>query len=480
MQQRKSKILLVYPLITKLERYSSAIGSSGGQQIPLGVFYLASYLRTNGFKADVLDAEAMGQSYDDIIGRLRSGGFGVIGISTTTVAFHRTLELAKMVKAALPETIVVIGGPHVSSQPTHPMEFDVFDFAIRNEGEETLVELMKVIATGGDLENIRGLIFQKNGKAVVNEKRPYIEDIDALPLPAYELIPDFKYYTPPPCNYRKSPVANIITTRGCPYQCTFCDKNTFGHKTRIRSAENIVAEFELLLKHYGIKEIAFVDDTFTVRPKRIYEIFDLARSKGIRFPWTCMSQISTVDENLLRYMKENGCWHISFGIESGDEQILKEIRKNIKIQNVERVISTCHKLGILTKGFFIVGHPLETVETIDKSINFARRLKLSDVVVTINTPIPGSYQFEHAREYGTLDDKSWAKFNYWNPVFVPHGLTKEILLAKHKDFYRKFYLRPRILWRYLLSFLSPTGLKRMLSVLSASRFLFKRKDSKAG
>ena len=248
----------------------------------------------------------------------------------------------------------------------------------------------------------------------------------------------------------------------------------------MRTAENIVAEIELLMNRYGVKEIAFVDDTFTVHPKRIYDIFELVRSKGLQFPWTCMARIDTVDESLLRYMQKNGCWHISFGIESGDEQILKEIRKNIRLENVARAVDICHKLGILTKGFFIVGHPFETIETIDKTINFARRLKLDDVVVTINTPMPGSYQFEHAHEYGMLDTRSWAKFNYWNPVFIPWGLSKDILLSKHREFYRKFYLRPHILWRYFLSFLKPTGLKRMISLLSSLRFLFARKGCKAG
>lgn len=249
---------------------------------------------------------------------------------------------------------------------------------------------------------------------------------------------------------------------------------------RMRTAENIVAEIELLMNRYGVKEIAFVDDTFTVNPKRLYDIFDMARSKGLQFPWTCMARINTVDESLLRYMKENGCWHISFGIESGDERILKEIHKNIQLENVVRVTDVCRKFGILTKGFFIVGHPLETIETIDKTINFACRLKLDDVVVTINTPIPGSYQFDHAQEYGTLDTQSWEKFNYWNPVFVPHGLSQDILLSKHKEFYRKFYLRPQILWRYFLSLFRPTGLKRMITLLLSSRFLFARKSRKTG
>jgi radical SAM superfamily enzyme YgiQ (UPF0313 family) len=469
------KVLLIYPPITRYERYSSAIGSSGGRQIPLGVLYLASYLRREGIEADVIDAEAGQLPNSAIIERIKADGIGLVGISTTTVAFHRALELAEVVKAELPKTLIVIGGPHISCQPSESMNYEVFDFAAQNEGEQTLLELVNAIESGSDFNRIKGLIFRQNGRIVVNQKRDYIEDIDSLPIPAYELIPDFKRYNPPPCNYKSKPVANIITSRGCPNQCTFCDTSVFGRKARIRSAENIVSEIELLTSRYGVKEIAFVDDTFTIRPSRIYELFELAKSKGLSFPWTCMARINNVDEKLLSFMKDNGCWHISFGIESGDEQILREIRKNIDLQNVERVIDSCHRLGILTKGFFIIGHPLETIQTIDKTINLAKRLKLDDVVVTLNTPLPGSYQYEHAAEYGRLVETDWSKFNMWNPVFVPTGLTEQVLINKHREFYRKFYLRPRIIYRYFKSFFRPTGPKRLLSLLGALRFLIEVK-----
>ncbi|MCK4602983.1 MAG: radical SAM protein [Phycisphaerae bacterium] len=476
----KPKPLLVYPPITRLERYGSAIGAAGGQQIPLGMYYLAAYLRSKGYETDVIDAETLDSTNEDIIAHLRVGEFNIMGISSTTVAFHRAYELAKAAKAASPETIIVLGGPHISCLPRHAMEFGVFDFAIRNEGEETLAHLLDVLARDKDFSKVAGLIFRRDGQVVVNPQRPYVEDIDSLPMPAYDLIGDIRKYAPPPCNYKLLPVANIITSRGCPNQCTFCDNSTFGRKVRMRSAEGIVDEIELLIRTYGVREIAFVDDTFTIRPKRIYEIFDLARARGLRFPWTCMSRINTVDEKLLRYMKENGCWHISFGIESADETVLKTIRKNISLPDVERVVDICHQFGILTKGFFIVGHPTETVETIDKTIDFATKLKLDDVVVTINTPIPGSYQYEHVDEYGCLDTSSWSQFNYWKPVFVPHALTRELLLAKHKEFYRKFYLRPRIIWRYFKSLFSPTGMRRLGQLVGSSRFLFQRTTREAG
>jgi radical SAM superfamily enzyme YgiQ (UPF0313 family) len=390
------------------------------------------------------------------------------------------LSLAQELKATVPKTVVIIGGPHVSSQPRHPLHFEVFDYAIRNEGEETMLELLRSFQEKSELGDIPGLVFREQNQIRVNPTREYITELDELPFPAYDLIPDITRYTPPPSNYKKTPVANIITSRGCPNLCTFCDNNTFGRKVRYRSVENIAAEIEYLMIHHGIKEIAFVDDTFTFQKKRVYDLFALTRSKGLRFPWTCIAHVNTVDEELLQYMKDNGCWHISFGIESGNAEILKIIRKNISLQAIEDVIAACQRIGILTKGFFIVGHPNETADTIDDSIKLATRLKLDDVVVTINTPIPGSEQYNQADKYGTMDTSSWSKFNYWNPVFVPRGLTRDTLLAKHQEFYRKFYVRPHIIRRYLKSFCNTTGIKRMLKILASSRFLIPSRPNRSG
>jgi radical SAM superfamily enzyme YgiQ (UPF0313 family) len=256
------------------------------------------------------------------------------------------------------------------------------------------------------------------------------------------MIPDMRVYTPPPFNYTKRPVANVITSRGCPNDCTFCENSTFGRKVRLRSAENIVDEIEMLITRFGIKEIAFVDDTFTLSRRRIQNIFELARKRKLFFHWSCMSRINTVDECLLKYMKDNGCWYIAFGIESGDRDILKEIRKKINLNDARRTIATCNKLNIKTKGFFIIGHPKETIDTINKTIDFATSVDLDHIVVTINTPMPGSHQYRHAAEYGNLENVQWSQYNYWYPVFVPHGLSRSVILAKHREFLRRFYLRP--------------------------------------
>lgn len=188
-----------------------------------------------------------------------------------------------------------------------------------------------------------------------------------------------------------------------------------------------------------------------------------------------MARINNVNHEFLQFLKENGCWNIAFGIESGDEDILRTIKKNISLSSVKQVIDWCDKLKIKTKGFFIVGHPLETIETIDKTIAFACSLKLDAVVVTINTPIPGSQQYAEAHMYGSLDTADWSQFNYWRPVFVPKGLTEHLLLKKQKEFYLRFYKRPRIIVHYILTFLGRGGLKRFKSIFKLWAYVYPKK-----
>ncbi len=471
------KVFILYPPISKLERYGSELGNAGGNQIPLGIFYLGAYLRSGGHEVRVIDGEARNLTTDDILAEIEAFGPELMGISSTTVAFHRAVETAGEVKAAFPGLPIVLGGPHVSSNTAHAMSCPQIDYGIVGEGEETLRDLMAALQTGGSLEEIPGLAYRRGEEVAVNPPRPLISDLDSLPLPAYDLIPDITVYSPPPTNYKKSPVANIITGRGCPNLCTFCDKTVFGNKLRQRSAEDVAGEIELLYRDYGVREIAFVDDTFTYGKKRIYKLFDILKQKGIFVYWTCMSRINTVDYDLLKFMKENGCWHISFGIESGSPEILKIIRKEISLKDAEKVIGWCRRLKIRTKGFFMIGHLGETEESLDLTIKTALELPLDDVVASINTPIPGSPQYDMVPDYGELDTTDWAKFNGWRPVFVPFGLSQERLLAKHRELYRRFYLRPRVLWRYGLSFLSPTGLKRFAVLFKSLPFLFKKQKT---
>lgn len=467
-------VLIVYPPLSKMERYSSKLGSVGGEQLPLGIYYLASYLRKNGYDVRVCDAEAEKLTLEDILYIIQDYRPSAVGIGSTTVAFHRALELANAVKTLSGDLTVVLGGPHVTSNSDHALSFSAFDYGVIGEGEITFLELLNALSAGASVGNIPGIAFRNAaGQVVKTTPREYIRDLDTLPFPAYDLVKDFALYAPPPSNYRTLPVMNIITSRGCPNDCTFCDRNIFGKKYRERSAQNVFDEIRFLHENFHVRELAFVDDTFLINKERVIALFDMIRQAGLNFPWTCMARINNVTYDFLRYLRDNGCWNIAFGIESSDEGILKVIRKNITPERVRVVTDWCHELNIETKGFFIVGHPTETIETIDKTIDFATSLKLDAVVVTINTPIPGSQQYAEAHQYGTLDTTDWAKFNYWRPVFVPFGLSQEILLKKQEEFYLRFYMRPRIIWKYFCSFFGKGGGRRLSSILQ----IFVSRDS---
>lgn len=467
-----NKMLLIYPPISKKERYSSDIGEAGGEQIPLGVYYLASFLRSKGYEVKVVDAEAEKLSKENVLDQIGEFKPDYIGISSSTVAYHRALETAISIKEKFKDTPIILGGPHITSNIEHAMSYNVFDYGVLREGEITLYELLEALRHRKPLHNIKGIVYRENNELIVTEPREYIANLDELPFPAYDLIKDVGLYTPPPSNYKALPVMNMITSRGCPNQCTFCDRNIFGQKYRERSAENVFEEIKYLLNKYKVKEIAFVDDTFLINKKRICRLFELLQKEHFSFHWTCMSRINNVDYEFLKYIKSKGCWHLSFGIESGDENILRIIKKNITLERAEQVVKWCRQLNIKTKGFFIIGHPGETIDTLNKTIRFATKLQLDDIVATINTPIPGSPQYAEAEKYGKVDKTDWAQFNYWRPVFVPNGLSAAILLKKQKELYRRFYLRPRVVFRYLLSFFGRGGLKRFLTIIRASKYLF--------
>lgn len=447
------KVSIIYPPISREERFGTSLGHSGGRQIPLGIFYLAAYVRKHGHTVQVIDAEAENLTTDGCVKKITSFAPDVLGISSTTVAFHRAIELAKAYRAAHPDVFTVIGGPHPSSNIELTLRYDCFSCAVFGEGEETLGELLRCLAEGEEWRSLDGIAYRGNeGKVTINNRRKAIECLDSIPFPAYDLIPDITVYSPQPSKYRRFPVANIITSRGCPNQCSFCDQSVFGRTLRQRSPENIASEMQLLRNAYGIQEINFVDDTFTIGFQRIPKIFAILKDADIDFSWMCNSRINTLTREGVRQLREYGCWQVAFGLESGDAEILKKIKKNINLDQVREVLQWCRDEGIETSGFFMIGHPGETLESIERTMAFALSLPLSGLVASINTPIPGSPQYAEIKEYGSLDETDWTRFNLVRPVFIPKGLDEKMLLQKHRELYRRFYFRPHIIFSFLRSF----------------------------
>jgi radical SAM superfamily enzyme YgiQ (UPF0313 family) len=245
------RVFLLYPPVSREERYSSKIGSAGGSQIPLGIYCIAAYLRDRGHAVNVVDGE--GLSYEEVMRDLHGFSPDWVGISSTTVAFHRAVEIAKEIKkTGVP---IVLGGPHVTSNPQHAMSFPCFDYGVRGEGELPAERLLG----GENPSTIEGISWRDGDLVVVNKPSKRIQDLDTLPLPAYDLIPNIDKYTPTPFNYKATPVVTVNTSRGCPYECTFCDNNTFGRVYRELWGVWVVTLLRHLMAIFDFLEVGLVD-----------------------------------------------------------------------------------------------------------------------------------------------------------------------------------------------------------------------------
>ena len=441
-----SYIFLINPYISSIERYGKEVGDIGGHQMPLGIYYLAAYLLQQGEGVEIIDAESLLLDHGKVVQILKKTSVKIIGITATTVAFRNALALAELLRRELPNVTTVIGGPHMTAMAELTMQSGAFDFGIVREGEIAFAKLVRfLLYNEGTIEEIPNLYCRNSDIISRGTSVEFVPDIDILPFPARQLCPDISLYKPPTGAYRKLPVISMITSRGCPYECIFCDNNTFGRVTRFHSAEYIVAEIKDVVQRYSVKEIAFLDDTFVLDKKRLYKMFQLLKDAQICLAWSCMTRVNNIDFELLKFMRDNGCWQIRFGIESGSQDVLDFIKKGITLEQVRNVARWCRKLNICASGFFMIGHHIDTPNTIQETIELALSLPLTDVIVTVNTPIPGTESYNRAKEFGTYDESDWSSLNYWTPVFVPNGLTREIILEKQAELYRRFYCRPSVL-----------------------------------
>ncbi|MCE1247798.1 MAG: B12-binding domain-containing radical SAM protein [Firmicutes bacterium] len=441
------KVLIVNPALSKEELKNPVVSNLFSNAMPLGICYLASMLLKEGIHVELIDGAAERIEQKDIIDRCRKGNFDILGISTTTVSFHRAVELGDLAKKAFGDSIpILVGGPHMSALPQETMKEKCFDIGVLGEAEGTIVELVRTLEQKGDLSRVLGIYYREGDELIFTGPRPLIQDIDTIPFPARHLL-NPKLYSSLPTDVKRLPKFSILANRGCPFQCIFCDSAVVGKKYRSPSPKYLADEVEHVIKEFGAKEIFFVGTTFTASRKATEDFLDELESRNLKFSWTCSTRVDVVDKPLLERMKRDGCWSIRFGVESGNQEVLNFIKKGITKEQVHRAISLCNEVGIHTKGFFMIGHLVDTHETIVDTINFAKELPLTDVTVQINTPLPNTEQYNLAKDYGTLMEKDYVRFSFFDPVFVPKGLTEEDLVKYHRRFYREFYWRPEILLR---------------------------------
>jgi radical SAM superfamily enzyme YgiQ (UPF0313 family) len=322
------------------------------------------------------------------------------------------------------------------------------------EGDFTVVHLADTLQEGGDLSRVEGIAYRHEGELIRTPPRPYIENLDALPFPARHLLPQLSEYKPTPSAYRNLPQATMITSRGCPYRCAFCDRSVFGNRYRSRTAQNVVDEMELLITKYGAKEIRFWDDTFNVDQRRVTAICEEILERKLDVTWTCLGRVNHMNETILEAMAKAGCWQVDYGIESGNQEILNGITKGQSLDLVRKVISITKRTGIGVRGFFMLGLPGETEATMRDTISFAKSLDLTSAVFHITTPFPGTELFKIAAESGELrSDASYDEYmlGFSEDVpYVPRGLTAQRVKDFQSMAYKEFYFRPSFLVKRII------------------------------
>lgn len=456
-------VFFATPPVSMEERYGSLAGA--GSSLPsLGILLLAAVTRQHGYPTLLVDAAALNLGPEDLLVRVKAACPDVLGLSATTFSIFHAAAFAARVREILPDITIIIGGPHASAVPQETMQrFREFDVAVVGEGEETIIELLEALASGAALDAVAGIVLRHEDRIIATGRRAFLTDLDQLPYPAWDLLEGFPgRYPPAAFKVRRLPAASLVTSRGCPNRCIFCDRSVFGSNCHAFSAGYVVSMIRHLVEQFGVREFSFEDDTFITFKKRLVAICQEIISLGLDVSWTCLGRVNSIDAETLVLMKRAGCWQISFGIESGSQEILTAIHKNVSLDQIGRAVALCRDAGILSKGFFIVGHPGETRQSLQQTLDFALKLPLDDISVTMLTPFPGTEIYERAAEFGEFD-RDWSRMNLLNTVFIPHGLTHEDLEESQRAMLRKFYLRPRIVLGYLRRLAATPAMMRGLA-----------------
>ena len=442
------KLILMTPPYPPDERLGK-LSIIGGRLPSISLLYLATAVR-NLCEVQIVDAASQDLSEDQVLESIARFAPRVVGISAVTPSIARAQAMAARIKERFPGVLTVLGGPHITTVPLETMEqTPAIDVGVVGEGEYTLQELVtRFDGSTASIADIKGTIVRgAGGELTVNEPRELIQNIDELGMPAYDLVENISRVRPALFKTRRLPAIHAITSRGCAHTCTYCNTNLFNKRVRFHSAAYVIELIRYLMS-MGFRELSFEDDNFTANRKRLHEVCNYLISNEIGLHWSVNARIDTVDEDTLRLMKRAGCWYISYGIESGSEETLRRINKNLKKEQISRIVEITRAVGIEAKGFFIIGFPWETPELVNETMSFALELRLSDVNVFPLTPFRGTPIYQEAKESGSFDD-DWRKMDLQQIVYVPAGLSVEFMLGSIKKFLTGFYFRPRTIANYL-------------------------------
>ena len=442
------KVLLIYP------SYCS-IYSSKTILPPLGLLSVASVLEKNNHKVVLLDTNTKGIDANNLGSKIKGFSPDVIGFSTTSLTIMETLKEAEVTREVYPDVPLVVGGPHATVWPEHVLSSPHVDFVVRGEGELTCLELVEQLEKERAYGKILGLSYRHDGRIINNPSRPLISDLDTLPFPSFHLLENTNSYWAP--RSRKKPLLTCITSRGCTHACNFCTVWLSSDKAacwRGYSSEYVIALFEYLINKFHACDLVIQDDSFTADMKRAEQICDglIAHKLHEKIIWQAFNGVRAdrVSKSLLKKMKNAGCYHVAFGIESGNQDILNIAGKGESLETIRKAVTWSKEVGLETSASFILGMLGDNEHTMRDTINFAKSLPLDQASFNIMIPLIGSVFYKMVEKKGKfLLDPTDPRYYKGEPVFELGECTKELLSKMGREAYREFYFRFPYLVRQL-------------------------------
>lgn len=410
---------------------------------PLGILYLAAVLEKKGHNVTVLDMNEPDMTIGRLSENLKKIKPPLVGVSSMITDIRDVLRIGATVKETLPGSLVVFGGPLPSSMPGIMIKKPFVDVVVLGEGESTMLELVEAAEGGRKLESVNGIVFKRNGEVVATPPREPTKDLDSIPFPARHLINMRTYLRKKRIllgvRKRNMVSINMISSRGCPYNCIYCFQGVFGRTWRGRSAKNVVDEMELLHKDYGVEGIVFSDDTFVLDRKRVFGICHEIKKRKLKVKWFCNARANLVDFEMLKEMKSAGCIQVAFGIESGNKKILELMRKGATKKQVANAVRMAKKAGLYTMGFFMVGMIGESPKEMMDTIEFARKLGLDFASFSITTTHPTTALETLAKEYGKLP-----KNFRWDNVKDYFHISRNVSNVSNDDLMKMYWMAGQI------------------------------------
>lgn len=487
---RELKTLVLQPPISD-ELMWGRFKKGSGYVPPLGIMYIASYMETHGFYCDVLDSLVERYKLSDLKNHLMKNKYEIIGITCMTNSALDAYAACKLAREISPGSLIVLGGVHPTALPEITVrEASDADLIIIGEGEQTFVDLATCLLEGKDYHSVHGIAYWSNEEKKVKYTQPRVTvpDLNSLPFPAYHKVPMYKYI-PHVTQYIDLPNYPVVLQRGCPYQCTYCDHGAvLGKKIRSLSVERAVENVRFLVREYGAKGIYFLDSVFTVRRDFIMGFVKALQKQDFKISFACNARADQLDYELLSEMKKAGCWMIQIGIESGNIKSLELIKKAsysaafkpdpndpegkpYLLNKYEQEIRNCQKLGIQVMASYILGLPGETVEDVENTIRFAKKLATETALFFLPVPYPGSYLLEQAKQDGGLrEDVTWKDYScvdYSNPVYVNPRIGKEKMQQLLSKAFSEYYRNPSVIWRNFKKITQPKDIVKYIKAFRA-------------